>query len=146
MKEDGGITLGGDSGNAIGMTAGLYGSETRIRCYGNMYANAYNYNSQESKKKNITKFDENVLDILKNSELYSFNYKNEKDTDKKHIGFVIGDKGGNYKTPIEVISQNKEAINSYTMTSILWKAVQEQQEIIENLQKEIKNMKGESNE
>jgi len=110
-----------------------------------MYANAYNYNSLESKKKNITKFDGNAIDILKNSELYKFNYKNEKDTDKKHIGFIIPDKGGNYKTPIEVISQNKEAINSYTMTSILWKAVQEQQEIIENLQKEIKNMKGESN-
>ena len=67
---------------------------------------------------------------MKQTELYSFNYKTESDEHKKHIGFVIGDK---YKTPQEVIAQSGDGIDSYTMTSILWKAVQELTEEIEKL-------------
>lgn len=81
--------------------------------------------SKESVKKNIEKYNENAINIVKNSEIYIYNFKDEKDTDKKHVGFVIGDKGGDYKTPEQVISDNNEGINNYDMTSILWKAVQE---------------------
>ena len=84
-----------------------------------------NQRSLESVKKNIEKYEENALDIVNNSEIYNYNFKSENDTDKKHIGFVIPDKGGNYKTPDEVISANKEGIETYNMCSILWKAVQE---------------------
>lgn len=91
--------------------------------------------SKESKKKNISKYNEKVLDIVKDSTIYEFNFKNESDTDKKHLGFVIGDEGGKYKTPEQVISSDREGIESYSMTSILWKAVQE-------LIKEIEILKG----
>ena len=97
--------------------------------------------SKESVKKNIEKYLDNASDIVKNSEIYTYNFKSEKDNDKKHIGFVIGDEGGKYKTPDEVIS-NGEGIDNYAMTSILWKAFQEQQKIIEDLKKEINNLKG----
>lgn len=100
-----------------------------VGAWGPMYANSFNNNSKEDIKKNIEKFDINVIELLKNSEIYTFNYKTEKNTDKKHIGFIIGDK---YKTPTEVISNNKESIDTYSMASILWKAIQEQQEIIES--------------
>jgi len=100
------------------------------------------YNSKESIKKNIKLYDKKALDFIKNSEIYEYNYKYENDEDKKHIGFVIPDKGGNYKTPIEVMSKDKEGIEQYNVTSILWKAVQEQQEIIDELKKEINNLKG----
>lgn len=98
--------------------------------------------SKESLKKNIKKYDANATNIVKSSQLYTYNFKSEDDKDKKHIGFVIGDEGGDYSTPEEVISADKEGINGYDMTSILWKAVQEQQETIENLQKEIELLKG----
>lgn len=97
--------------------------------------------SKESFKKNITEYKYNALNIIKNSEIYTYNFKTETDEDKKHIGFVIGDEGGSYKTPEEVISSNGEGIDTYSMTSILWKAVQEQQKIIEQMQKEIKELK-----
>ena len=97
--------------------------------------------SKESAKKNIELYNENALDIVKQSEIYEYNFKFEEDDDKKHIGFVIGDLGGNYKTPDEVMSKDREGIEQYNMTSILWKAVQEQQELIEQMQKEIKELK-----
>ena len=106
-----------------------------VSTLGPITATAFNNSSKENIKKNISKFDINVLEKIKNSEIYEFNYKTENDTDKKHIGFIIGDK---YKTPTEVISNNKESIDTYSMASILWKAIQEQQEMIEDLQNEIK--------
>ena len=104
------------------------------------WADAYNYNSLESLKKNIKKFDGNALELIKNSELYTFNYKTEKDGTKKHIGFIIGDK---YKTPEIIMSDDGNGINSYTTISVMWKAIQEQQQQIEELQNEIKLLKGE---
>ena len=100
-------------------------------------------NSKESQKKNIQKYEQKAIELVKNSEIYEYQYKSENDEDKKHIGFVIGDLGGEYKTPEEVIAKDKNGIDNYTMISILWKAVQEQQEQIEELQKEINKLKGE---
>ena len=95
--------------------------------------------SLESIKKNFEEV-ENATSIVKNSEVYKYNLKTEEDTDKKHYGFVIGE---NYNTPDEVISKKGDGIDTYSMCSILWKAVQEQQEQIETLQQEINKLKGE---
>lgn len=118
----------------------LNGIDKNLTVWGPVYANSYNNNSKEELKKNITVFNENAVDLIKNSDLYKFNYKMEKDTDKQHIGFIIGD---GYKTPLQIISNDGNAIDSYSMSSILWKAIQEQQEQIEELKKEINKLKGE---
>ena len=98
--------------------------------------------SLESLKKNIQKYNKSVLNIIKNNDIYQYNFKNEKDTDKKHFGFVIPNEGGDYKVPNEVVSQAVDGIDTYSMTSILWKAVQEQQEQIEQMKEQIKELKG----
>lgn len=104
---------------------------------GDMHANSYNYDSLQSIKKNITKFNKNALNIVKEAELYEFNYRKENDTDKKHIGFVIGDEDEKYKTPVELISKSKDGIDAYSMVSVLWKAVQELSARVEQLEKEV---------
>ena len=90
--------------------------------------------SLESIKKNISKFDKNATDIINNSDIYEYNLKSDKDTDKKLIGFVIGD---NYKTPSEVISKEGQAVELYSAIGILWKAVQELSARVEQLEKEV---------
>ena len=94
--------------------------------------------SFEEIKKNIKLYDKSALEQVINSDIYTYNLKTEKDTDKKHIGLVIGDK---YKTPDEIITN--DGISPYSMVSLLWKAVQEQQQQIENLKKEINKLKEE---
>lgn len=89
--------------------------------------------SKESTKKNIVEFDENALDILKQSKVYKYNLKFEEDTEKEHIGFVIPDEGGQFETPNQIISNDNEGIDIYSTIAILWKAVQEQQKTIEEL-------------
>lgn len=95
--------------------------------------------SLEENKKNFEKLQKG-LNIVKNTEIYKYNLKNEKDESKKHIGFVIGD---NYKYSQEITSKENDGVDTYSMISVAYKAIQEQQEIIEQLQKEIKELKGE---
>lgn len=101
---------------------------------GVVYAKNFNNTSLENIKKNITKFND-ALEIIKNSEIYEYNFKTEKDTDKKHVGFVIGDK---YNTPNIVKSSTGEVIESYTMSSINWRALQQVIERLEIVERKIR--------
>lgn len=100
---------------------------------GTIAAKSYDNASLESIKKNITKFD-NALDIIKNSEIYEYNFKTEEDTDKKHVGFVIGEK---YNTPSIVKSNDGKAIESYTMSAIEWRALQEIIKRLETVERKV---------
>lgn len=112
--------------------------EGNVRATNNITCANLTQTSKESVKKNIEEYKENALEIVNNSKIYDYNFKFEKDIDKKHKGFVIGDLGGNYATPEQVISKNGQGIDTYTMTSILWKAVQELNEKVEKLEEIIR--------
>lgn len=98
--------------------------------------------TQTSKFENKKNFEKlmNGLDIVKATEIYKYHLKSQQDTDKKGIGFVIGD---NYNYSKEITSENNDGVDTYSMISVAYKAIQEQQEIIEQLQNEIQELKGE---
>lgn len=93
--------------------------------------------SLEEMKKNIKKFN-NGFEIIRNSEIYTYNLKTEEDKDKKHIGFIIGEK---YKTPKQVIAKAENGIDIYSMTSILWQAVKELIQEVEDLENKLEGGK-----
>ena len=95
--------------------------------------------SQKENKKNFEKV-EKAIDLLKKIEIYKYNMKYENDGDKKHIGFVIGDDFNYIK---EVTSADDKNVDIYSFISLCCKAIQEQQEQIEDLQKQINELKGE---
>ena len=64
--------------------------------------------------------------------------KTQNNDDKKHIGFVIGD---NYKYSEEITSGENEGVDIYSMVSVCFKAIQEQQEQIKMLKNEINQLK-----
>lgn len=86
--------------------------------------------SVERIKKNIQKL-ENGLDIVLNTEIYTYNLKREKDEDKKHIGFVIGE---NYKYSKEITSSKNSGANLYSMISVAYKAIQELNDKVNKLE------------
>lgn len=78
--------------------------------------------SSIEKKKNIEKLDKKATNLIKNADICMYHLKSEKDENKKHIGLVIGNK---YNCPDEVISEDKQGIEQYSMISLAWKAIQE---------------------
>ena len=95
--------------------------------------------SIEKEKKNFEKL-ENALDIIKNTDIYKYNLDFEEDNDKKHIGLVIGNK---YKYSKEITSKDNDGVDIYSMVSVCFKAIKEQQEIIEKLEKRIEALENE---
>lgn len=112
-----------------GYLTGVKGIDSEGYVSGKSFIN----NSKIEVKKNIKKYSKNAIAEIKNTDIYEFNYKIEKDTDKKTIGAIIGD---GYNCSKEIIDNNEEGVNTYSMISVAYKAIQEQQEQIEKLQKE----------
>lgn len=94
---------------------------------GTARANNFSNNSKAELKENINKLNVNALNMINKTDIYKFNYKNDKQ--RKCIGLVIGE---GYKTPEEVVSNN-EAVDLYSMTSISWKAIQELDQKVEKI-------------
>lgn len=91
--------------------------------------------SKEDVKKNFEKLT-NAKEILEATDIYKYNLKDEKDNDKKHVGLVIGDKF-NYSK--EITSKDNSGVDLYSMVSVLWQVVKEQEEEINKLKEMIKN-------
>lgn len=105
-----------------------------------VWSPSFNNNSQESKKKNIKKIN-NVLTEIINSDIVEYHWKSEDNNEKKHIGLIIADETGKYNTPSIVMNNEGNAIDLYSMCSMSWKAIQEQQEQIEELKNELEMIK-----
>lgn len=103
------------------------------------YSPTFTPTSREEKKKNFEKF-EKGLEILKEVDIYKYNLKSQIDGSKKHIGFVIGD---NFKYSKELTDEKELGANLYSFVSVCCQAIKEQQEMIENLQKEVEKLKEE---
>ena len=123
---------------------GMNGAETKVAIMNNtgtISCVSLVQTSLSTKKKNFKLF-KNAISLIKNSDIYTYNFKNETNETKKHIGLVIGD---NYKCCDEVINEERNAIDIYSMISVAWQAIKEQQVIIDNLKKEIEVLKNENN-
>ena len=104
---------------------------------GNITCVSLTQTSLEKRKKDFEKLSSG-LDIIKDIDIYKYRYKDEEDT-KKHIGLVIGN---DYNYSKDVTNNNNDGVDLYSFVSVCCKAIQEQQEQIEELKREIENLKG----
>ena len=115
-------------------TVSLLGSAGTGKFSSSVTASSFINSSRIDLKENLKKV-ESVLDKIKNADILSFNFI---DDTKKHIGLAIG---GEYNVPTEVVAQDEngeeQGVDLYSMVSMAWKAIQEQQEIIESLEARI---------
>ena len=85
-------------------------------------------------KSNIELIEDNYLEVVKNSPIYSFNME---DSEERFIGLITD------QAPQEIVvkassEDEYESINLYAMTSFLWKAVQQLTEKVEMLESKVK--------
>ena len=87
--------------------------------------------SKASEKKNFEKLN-NALDLINKIDIYKYNLKTEKNTDKKHIGFVIG-KG--YKYRKEVTNKDNTGAEIYSLASLGIQGIKELDSRLSKLEK-----------
>ena len=95
--------------------------------------------SLAEKKKNIEKYNNQALDEIKDTDIFYYNYNEDDSNCKKRIGAIIGNE---YKCSKEIIGTEGKGIDLYSMVSIAWKAIQEQQKQIEMLEKRVQELEG----
>ena len=152
-SDDGGLFINGLN-NSYQQKAHLYTDEgdepnlylyaankgtTRIKPSGIKTPTLTQTSKAESKKNFENLSIEEAKKILNNTEIYKYNLKTQEDNDKKYIGFVIGD---DYNYAEEITSENNDGANIYSMTSVLYTVVQEQQKQINQLQEKIEKSEG----
>lgn len=103
---------------------------------GNITCVSLTQTSLKENKKNFEKYS-NALKELDNIDIYKYNLKDEKDTDKKHLGFVIGE---NFKYSETVTSNDNQGVDNYSFTSLCFQMIKEQQEIINKLEKRVDDL------
>ena len=87
--------------------------------------------SKASEKKNFEKLN-NALDIINNIDIYKYNLRTEKNTEKKHIGFVIGK---NYKYRKEVTNKENTGAELYSLTSLNTAGIKELDKRLQTIEK-----------
>lgn len=121
---------------SIGSTNQTSITGNQITCSGNITCVSLTQTSLKENKKNFEKYS-NALKELDNIDIYKYNLKDEKDTDKKHLGFVIG-KDFNYSEI--VTSSDNQGVDNYSFTSLCFQMIKEQQEIINKLEKRVDDL------
>jgi hypothetical protein len=104
-----------------------------------IYASQFAVNSVESAKEEIVEFGESALDMVnKEGKIYEYKLKaeSEKPNRKRKLGFVIG-----REVPTDLTDSENEGVDLYAMNSILWKAVQELTQTVEDLRNEVSSKK-----
>ena len=88
-------------------------------------------------KENIVPYYKNALQEVLNSDVYFYDLKDQSKSvwkEGRHIGFVIGD---GYNVSQDILDGGGGAIDMYSALAIAYKAIQEQQEEIEELKSKI---------
>ncbi len=119
--------------NSGAITIQLWGYNGLIECV------RLTQTSLEENKKNFKKLENNkALQIILDTDIYTYNLKDEDDKAKKHLGFVIGE---NYNYSQEITSEENNGVDNYSMISAAYGAIKELYLEIQQMKKEIKELK-----
>lgn len=127
------LGVGGSYQNTINPSNTILNSNN-IAVPGSVYARGVALTSSVIYKTNIKPLADGALSLIKNVNIYEYHYQGDVDNlnfENKQIGVLAE------AVPSILRGGENKAVNAYAMTSVLWKAVQEQQAIIESLEARI---------
>lgn len=124
-----GVMCYGDSAKSVATSYLTLSGGTLVADNGSLYigqntvkANTITQTSSRKLKKYIKAFKGSALDIINNTEVKTYLYKNENKSHKRHVGVIMEDVNE------IIVNQEKSGIDIGAMTSISWKAIQELEE------------------
>ena len=98
---------------------------------GNLTANLQ-CGSSEKYKKDIIQYNYDALNLINDSVIYSYKYKDDELGASNRYGLII-----ERECPKEIICDSKMSINIYSMTSLAWKAIQELSVKVKDLEEKL---------
>lgn len=134
------LTINCENEKSIETTGGIYSDKQCEALY-------FNARSDKRAKENITPATYNALDLIKNLPIYNFNYKSKPE--EKVTGILAQDllevqpEGLDLVSNVNATGEDGDymSIKNDKLMFVLMKAIQEQQEQIEKLQTELKQLK-----
>lgn len=99
--------------------------------YAKLVALSFDLSSTEESKKDIVELEDGMLDKILQAKAYKYRFR-DADDGRDRLGLVIG-----RETPDEVISAGGQTVDIYSFATMLMKAMQEQQEQIEELKRRL---------
>ena len=124
----GGNYLTGKVSNSANQGVSWYGPGSTWFSYGSIGSAYFFGTSTREVKKNIEPFTKSGLDLINQTEIFSYKYEQETNYDITKIGFIPED------TPIEMSSSDHDEMVIPSTICVAMKAVQELDEKIKNLQ------------
>ena len=130
------LGIGGSYQNTINPSNTILNSNN-IAVPGSVYARGTALTSSVIFKTNIKPLADGAISLLKDVNIYEYHYQGDVDDlnfENRQIGVLAE------AVPSILRGGENKAVNPYAMTSVLWKAVQEQQAIIESLEARIQDL------
>lgn len=118
-----------------------------IACSGKCQASYFNATSDRRAKENIQLASYSALELIKKVQVYNYNYKIDSE---RVTGIMAQDLLEAQPKELDLVSNTQAtgdngdymSIKTDKLVSVLWKAIQEQQEQIEELKKELNTLRG----
>lgn len=95
-----------------------------------VYAAGVNVSSDRDRKRDIELYSTDALHEVCTTPVYSYHLDTDKDEELKRIGIIM------QEAPVDAIDISGKGVDLYQMVTMLWRAVQQQQEIINDLKGE----------
>nr|DAU25851.1 MAG TPA: tail protein [Caudoviricetes sp.] len=103
---------------------------------GDCKAMSWTTGSKAEFKEDIKEYEDGALNKVLDSTVYRYKLKKHgKDTDGRHIGFVIG---SGYNVTPDLLDYQKSSVDMYSAIGIAYKAIQELNEQVQNLKERLK--------
>ena len=95
-----------------------------------VYANGVNVSSDRARKRDIELYSTDALHEVCTTPVYTYHLDTDKDEELKRIGIIM------QEAPLDAIDLTGKGVDLYQMVTMLWRAVQQQQEMIKELKGE----------
>jgi len=97
-----------------------------------VFANGVNVSSDRDRKRDIELYSVDAVREICSTPVYTYHLDTDLNEEIKRIGIIM------QEAPLDAIDLSGKGVDLYQMTTMLWRAVQQQQDMIDELQKEIK--------
>ncbi|WLR41668.1 phage tail protein [Bacillus carboniphilus] len=99
--------------------------------YADLHCSDLTETSSRDLKKNIVAYEDSVLESIASTPVYNYHLLNDLDEEMPRLGIILDE------APVDIVSPSGAGISNYSMVSYLWKAIQELNDKVIDLENQL---------